>query len=161
MTTPQPTQRRAQPIAGTRPSVRLDQQLADDLTLLMADGSDLTAAIRDAVHLIADVRRHAADDLDIVTQPADGLLTAVRAASTMYRTAWHHRIVPIGTAPILSSFRFLQTPPGIGPQPLPQVDRNGPMWTPSSSLTSPDDTRQQQPPRPPQHQQTTRPAARP
>ncbi|MFJ1731484.1 hypothetical protein [Streptomyces sp. NPDC088254] len=141
MATEKPTQRRARPIAGTRPNVRLDQQLADDLALLMTDGSSLTDAVRDAVHMVAELRRQAADDLDVVTQTADGLTTAVRMGATMYRTAWLHRVVPVGTAPTLASFKFVEKPPQPGPPSLP--------WAPGSSLTSADDRRRQAPPTPP------------
>ncbi|MFM9613900.1 hypothetical protein [Streptomyces niveiscabiei] len=140
MATEQRTQRRAQPIAGTRPNIRLDQQLADDLALLMTDGSSLTDAVRDAVHLVAELRRQAADDLDVVMQTADGLTTAVRDASVMYRTAWLHRVVPVGTVPTLDSFKFAEKPPTPGPSPLP--------WAPSSSATSADDARRQATPTP-------------
>ncbi|MFF9262011.1 hypothetical protein [Streptomyces longwoodensis] len=134
MTNTNPTQRRAQPVAGTRPSVRLDEQFARDLAVLMQTGDDLTTAMRTAVGIVANI----------------------------YRTAWHHQIVPVGTAPTLGSYRFMEKPPFVGPPSLPQVDHNGPMWTPSSRQTSTDDTRrQQQPTRPPQRQQVCRPTARP
>ncbi|MFD5231006.1 hypothetical protein ACFWJ5_21200 [Streptomyces qaidamensis] len=141
MATEKPTQRRAQPIAGTRPNVRLDQQLADDLALLMKEGSSLTDAVRDAVHLVAELRRQAADDLDVVMRTTDGLTTAVRDASVMYRTAWLHRVVAVNTAPTLASFKFVEKPPMPGPPSLP--------WAPSSSLTSTVDARRQAPPTPP------------
>lgn len=141
MATEQRNQRRAQPIVGTRPNIRLDQQLADDLALLMKGGSSLTDAVRDAVHLVAELRRQAADDLDVVQQTADGLTTAVRMGATMYRTAWLHRVVPVNTAPTLASFRFVEKPPVVGPPSLP--------WAPGSSLTSTDDGRRQAPPTPP------------
>ncbi|MGI5041627.1 hypothetical protein ACM9HB_34925, partial [Streptomyces sp. JAC128] len=62
-----PTQRRAQPIAGTRPTVRLDDEFARDLAVLMQTGDDLTTAMRTAVGIVAD----------------------------MYRTAWHHGSTPV------------------------------------------------------------------
>ncbi|MFD7068497.1 hypothetical protein ACFV97_14880 [Streptomyces sp. NPDC059913] len=134
MANPQRTQRRAQPIAGTRPTVRLDEQFARDLAVLMQTGDDLTTAMRTAVGIVAG----------------------------LYRTAWHHQVTPVGTAPTLGTYRFVEKPPFVGPPTLPTVDHNGPTWTPSSSQTSSDDTRrQQQPPRPPQRQQTGRPSVRP
>ncbi|MFE1839244.1 hypothetical protein [Streptomyces sviceus] len=134
MTTRNPTQRRAQPVAGTRPSVRLDEQFARDLAVLMQTGDDLTTAMRTAVGLVANI----------------------------YRTAWHHQVTPVGTAPTLGAYRFVEKPPTVGPDSLPQVDHNGPMWTPRSRQTSSDDARrQQQPPRPPQRQQAGRRPARP
>ncbi|MEV7243952.1 hypothetical protein AB0N92_22275 [Streptomyces sp. NPDC093248] len=134
MATPQSTQRRAQPIAGTRPSVRLDEEFARDLAVLMQTGDDLTTAMRTAVGILAN----------------------------MYRTAWHYEIVPVGTAPTLGPYKFVEKPPFVGPPSLPTVDHNGPTWTLGSSLTRTDDgRRQQQPPRPPQRQQAGRPPVRP
>ncbi|MFF5001581.1 hypothetical protein ACFY3G_02025 [Streptomyces phaeochromogenes] len=134
MATPQRTQRRAQPIAGTRPNVRLDEQFARDLAVLMQTGDDLTTAMRTAVGIVAD----------------------------MYRTAWHHQSVPVGAAPTLKAYKFVEAPPVPGPPSLPRVTHDGPMWTPSSRQTGPDDARrQQQPTRPPHRQQTDRPADRP
>ncbi|WP_326728831.1 hypothetical protein [Streptomyces phaeochromogenes] len=130
MTTAKPTQRRARPIAGTRPTVRLDDQFARDLAVLMQTGDDLTTAMRTAVGIVAD----------------------------MYRTAWHHQSVPVGTAPTLKAYKFVEAPPVPGPPSLPRVTHNGPMWTPSSRQTSTDDARRQQPPH---RQQTGRPPVRP
>ncbi|MEH0556000.1 hypothetical protein [Streptomyces sp. B21-101] len=118
MATTNPTQRRAQPIAGTRPSVRLDEQFARDLAVLMQTGDDLTTAMRTAVGILAN----------------------------MYRTAWHHQVTPVGTAPTLGAYRFIEKPPTVGPDSLPQVDHDGPMWTPSSRQTSGDDARWRQQP---------------
>ncbi|MCA1218850.1 hypothetical protein [Streptomyces sp. 8L] len=133
MPTSNPTQRRAQPVAGTRPSVRLDEQFARDLAILMQTGDDLTTAMRTAVGIVAD----------------------------MYRTAWYHQVTPVGTAPTLSKYKFVQKPPFVGPSTLPTVDHNGPTSAPSSRQTSPDDARRQmQPPRPPQRQQHSRQPAR-
>jgi hypothetical protein len=116
MASPQRTQRRAQPIAGTRPNVRLDEQFARDLAVLMQTGDDLTTAMRTAVGIVAN----------------------------MYRTAWHHGTVPVGTAPTLGAYKFVEKPQFVGPPSLPQVDHSGPMWTPSSRQTSTDDARRQQ-----------------
>lgn len=118
MTDRKPTQRRARPVAGTRPSVRLDEQFARDLAVLMQTGDDLTTAMRTAVGIVAN----------------------------LYRTAWHHQVTPVGTAPTLGSYRFVEKPPFVGPPSLPQVDHNGPMWTPSSRQTSTGDARRQQQP---------------
>ncbi|WP_404959034.1 hypothetical protein [Streptomyces sp. 147326] len=114
MATAQRNQRRATPRAGTRQSVRIDNQLADDLAVMMTTGCDLSAAVRTAVSIVA----------------------------TMYRTAWHHQTVPVGTAPTLAAFRFVEGPPAAGPAALP--------WVTGSSLTSTDDGRRQLPPTPPQ-----------
>lgn len=134
MATEQRTQRRARPIAGTRPTVRLDEQFARDLAVLMQTGDDLTTAMRTAVGIVAN----------------------------MYRTAWHYEIVPVGTAPTLGPYKFVEKPPFVGPPSLPTVDHNGPTWTLSSRQTSADDARrQQQPPRPPQRQQAGRQPVRP
>ncbi|MFF3886588.1 hypothetical protein [Streptomyces sp. NPDC001914] len=133
MATQQRTQRRARPIAGTRPTVRLDEQFARDLAVLMQTGDDLTTAMRTAVGIVAD----------------------------MYRTAWHHGSTPVGTAPTLKAYKFVEAPPVPGPPVLPTVTHEGPTWTPSSSPTSPDDARrQQQPTRPPFQQQGDRTFAR-
>jgi hypothetical protein len=130
----QRTQRRARPIAGTRPTVRLDEQFARDLAVLMQTGDDLTTAMRTAVGIVAN----------------------------LYRTAWHHEIVPVGTAPTLAAYKFVEKPPVVGPPSLPWVTHEGPVWTPSSRPTSADDVRQQQQPtRPPYRQQGRRPLARP
>ncbi|MFF7295323.1 hypothetical protein [Streptomyces sp. NPDC008265] len=112
MTTAQRTQRRAIPRAGTRQSVRIDDQLADDLAVMMTTGCDLSAAVRAAVSIVA----------------------------TMYRTAWHHQTVPVGTAPTLRAFQFVEGPPAPGPEALP--------WVTGSRLTSIDDSRRQLPPTP-------------
>ncbi|HEY1175713.1 MAG TPA: hypothetical protein VGF17_06120 [Phytomonospora sp.] len=134
MATEQRTQRRARPIAGTRPTVRLDEQFARDLAVLMQTGDDLTAAMRTAVGIVAN----------------------------LYRTAWHHQCVPVGTAPTLGPYKFVEKPPFVGPPSLPTVDHNGPTWTLSSRQTSTYDARrQQQPPRPPQRQQAGRQPVRP
>ncbi|MWA12578.1 hypothetical protein [Streptomyces sp. BA2] len=129
-----PTQRRAQPIAGTRPSVRLDEQFARDLAVLMQTGDDLTTAMRTAVGIVAD----------------------------MYRTAWHYQSVPVGTAPTLDAYKFVEAPPVPGPPSLPSVTHQGPVLTSSSRQTSTDDVRQHpQPHRPPQRQQAGRQPVRP
>ncbi|MET7450667.1 hypothetical protein ABZT03_02000 [Streptomyces sp. NPDC005574] len=134
MTTAKPTQRRARPIAGTRPTVRLDEQFARDLAVLMQTGDDLTTAMRTAVGIVAD----------------------------MYRTAWHHQSVPVGTAPTLKAYKFVEAPSVPGPPSLPWVTHDGPAWTPSNRQISPDDARRtQQPTRPPHRQQNGRPSARP
>ncbi|MEV5131426.1 hypothetical protein AB0K87_13150 [Streptomyces sp. NPDC053705] len=134
MTTAKRTQRRAQPIAGTRPTVRLDDKFARDLAVLMQTGDDLTAAMRTAVGIVAD----------------------------MYRTAWHHGATPVGTAPTLKAYKFVEAPPVPGPPTLPTVTHKGPTWTASSRPTSSDDARRQQrQSRPPQRQQTGRPPVRP
>ncbi|MEV6073972.1 hypothetical protein AB0L80_02475 [Streptomyces sp. NPDC052069] len=125
MTNAKRTQRRAQPIAGTRPNVRLDDQFARDLAILMQTGDDLTTAMRTAVGIVAD----------------------------MYRTAWHHGSTPVGTAPTLKAYKFVEAPPVPGPPTLPTVTHEGPTWTPSSRPTSTDDARRQQwTSRPPQQQ---------
>lgn len=130
MATPQRT-RRALPIAGTRPSVRLDDDFARDLAVLMQTGDDLSTAMRTAVGIVADI----------------------------YRTAWHHGAVPVGTAPTLTAYQLAEKVPAAPPS-LPWVSHDGPMWTPSSSSTSTDDARRHfGPPRQQRSQHPGRPAA--
>lgn len=81
-------------------------------------------------------------------QTSDDLTTVMRTAvgivANLYRTAWHHQVTPVGTAPTPAKYRFVEKPPFVGPPTLPTVDHNGPMWTPDSSVTSTVDARQQQ-----------------
>jgi len=113
MANPQTTKRRATPRAGTRQSVRIDEQLADDLAVMMTTGCDLSAAVRTAVGIVA----------------------------TMYRTAWHHQVTPVGTAPTLAAFKFVEKPPVVGPPSLPWITEDG-----VSGLTSTVDTCRPSPP---------------
>ncbi|CAL9480828.1 hypothetical protein [Streptomyces sp. enrichment culture] len=89
-----PTRRRAQaaaPAVGSRPSVRIDADLAADLADLMRVHGSFTEAVRQAV----------------------GQLAAI------YRTAWAHGIVPSDAAPTLAAFQFA-TPGGYRPRrPVP------------------------------------------
>ncbi|EST23013.1 hypothetical protein [Streptomyces niveus] len=77
-------------------------------------------------------------------QTGDDLPTAVGIVANLYRTARHHQVTPVDTASALAKYRFMEKPPFVGPQPLPTVDYNGPMWTPDNSVTSTVDARQQQ-----------------
>jgi hypothetical protein len=47
------------PKPGARPSVRVDQQLSDDLAALMIDGGTVSDAVRQAVAVVANAYRHA------------------------------------------------------------------------------------------------------
>lgn len=57
MATNQATRR--PPTAGRAMSVRVDQQLADDLAILMQPGKTASAAIKDAVETVASIYRNA------------------------------------------------------------------------------------------------------
>lgn len=87
-------------------------------------------------------------ELAVLMQTSDDLTTVMRTAvgivANLYRTAWHHQVTPVGTAPTPAKYRFVEKPPFVGPPTLPTVDHNGPMWTPDSSVTSTVDARQQQ-----------------
>ncbi|MCA1218679.1 hypothetical protein [Streptomyces sp. 8L] len=61
------------PKPGARPSVRVDQQLSDDLAALMVDGRTVSDAVRQAVAVVAQ----------------------------SYRYAWRTGRVPEGVAPIV------------------------------------------------------------
>jgi hypothetical protein len=84
MATKKPTQPKtpAVPQPGSRPTVRVDDALSDDLAILMRTGANLSDAIRAAVGQAAD----------------------------MYRTAWAHGVVPEGETPILLAFQFAARP---------------------------------------------------
>ena len=79
------------PKAGTRPSVRVDDQLAADLAVVMRTGANLSDAIRLCVRQVAD----------------------------MYRTAWAEDVVPVGTAPVLLAYQLQQDPATTPAQPRP------------------------------------------
>ncbi|AFU62194.1 hypothetical protein SV1_54 [Streptomyces phage SV1] len=70
------------PKAGTRPSVRVDEQLAADLAVVMRTGANMSDAIRLSVRQVAD----------------------------MYRTAWTEGVVPVGTAPVLLAYQLHKDP---------------------------------------------------
>jgi hypothetical protein len=54
------TKRTQQPPAvGSRPSVRVTDDFADDLAVLMGTGADFSTAVRDAVRIVADIYRTA------------------------------------------------------------------------------------------------------
>ncbi|APD18584.1 hypothetical protein SEA_PICARD_55 [Streptomyces phage Picard] len=91
MATAKRTQQPEPPKAGTRPSVRVDDQLAADLAVVMRTGANLSDAIRLAVRQVAD----------------------------MYRTAWAEGVVPVGTAPTLLAYQLHQDPTMTPPQPRP------------------------------------------
>ena len=95
MATPNPTQRKAPavPQPGSRPSVRVDATLSDDLAILMCTGADFASAVRDAVGQLAE----------------------------MYRTAWAQGTVPEGTTPQLIAYQFAPRPTG-APAPTRPYD---------------------------------------
>lgn len=80
MATAHPNQPKKQdpPKAGQRPSVRIDDQLAADLAVLMSTGDNFSDVVRQAVGQRAD----------------------------MYRTAWANRVCPPGTAPNLLAYQL-------------------------------------------------------
>lgn len=47
------------PKPGARPSVRVDQQLSDDLAVMMRTGVNVSDAVRHAVSIVAGAYRHA------------------------------------------------------------------------------------------------------
>ncbi|OII60872.1 hypothetical protein BJP40_08400 [Streptomyces sp. CC53] len=79
------------PQPGTRPSVRIDDQLAADLAVIMRTDVNLSDAVRRAVRQLAD----------------------------MYRTAWAEGVVPVGTAPTLLAYQLEQDPAMLSPRPTP------------------------------------------
>ncbi|WP_406337006.1 hypothetical protein OG814_11765 [Streptomyces zaomyceticus] len=91
MATAKSNQQPTPPKAGTRPSVRVDDQLADDLAVVMRTGANLSDAIRLCVRQVAD----------------------------MYRTAWAEDVVPVGTAPVLLAYQLGKAPAPAPAQPSP------------------------------------------
>ncbi|MGW3690278.1 hypothetical protein [Streptomyces sp. NPDC005125] len=86
MAKPKTTQTKtpAVPQPGSRPSVRVDAPMSDDLAVIMCTGGDFASAVREAVGQLAD----------------------------MYRTAWAHGTVPHGTTPRLLAFQLGERPTG-------------------------------------------------
>ncbi|MER8086601.1 hypothetical protein ABTZ57_16060 [Streptomyces sp. NPDC094048] len=84
MATPNPTQPKKPtvPKPGSRPAVRVDATLSDDLAVIMCTGGDFSSAVREAVGQLAD----------------------------MYRTAWAHGTVPEGTTPRLIAYQLAPRP---------------------------------------------------
>jgi hypothetical protein len=84
MATPKTTQTRtpAVPQPGSRPSIRVDETLSDDLAVIMRTGGNATDAVRAAVAQLAD----------------------------MYRTAWAHGVVPDGAPARLLAFQLGELP---------------------------------------------------
>ncbi|MFS0695115.1 hypothetical protein [Streptomyces nitrosporeus] len=72
----------AVPQPGSRPSIRVDAELSDDLAVIMRTGGTTTDAVRAAVAHLAMI----------------------------YRTAWAHGIVPSGTVPTLAAFQYAERP---------------------------------------------------
>lgn len=66
---------RIPPKAGSRPSVRVDDQFAEDIAVIMSTGATFTEAVRDAVNVLA----------------------------VIYRGAWESGTNPPGTAPHIIS----------------------------------------------------------
>lgn len=91
MATAKRTQRPTPPKAGTRPSIRVDDQLARDFAVVMRTGVNLSDAVRRAVRQLAD----------------------------QYRTAWAEGVVPVGTAPTLLAYQLQQDPAMTPPRPTP------------------------------------------
>ncbi|MGW5304863.1 hypothetical protein ACWERF_13095 [Streptomyces griseoluteus] len=91
MATAQRNQQPTPPKPGTRPSIRVDDQLAADLAVVMRAGVNLSDAVRQCVRQVAD----------------------------MYRTAWAEGVVPVGTAPTLLAYQLQQDPAMLPPRPTP------------------------------------------
>lgn len=93
------TTKRTQPKAptvpqpGSRPSIRVDATLSDDLAIIMRTGGTAADAIRTAVGQLAD----------------------------MYRTAWAHGTVPEGTPAQLIAYQLSALPTG-APAPTRPYD---------------------------------------
>ncbi|MCM2420294.1 hypothetical protein [Streptomyces sp. RKAG293] len=76
------------PAAGSRPSVRIDAAMSDDLSVIMSAGGTASDALRAAVAILAD----------------------------MYRTAWAHGVCAEGSAPRLLAYQLeSQQPPAPAP----------------------------------------------
>lgn len=71
------------PRIGTRPSVRVDAQFAEDIAVLMSTGDTFTDAVRDAVNVLA----------------------------VIYRGAWESGACPRGTAPHIASVNLSPSVP--------------------------------------------------
>lgn len=95
MATKKTTQTRtpAVPLPGSRPSIRVDNQLSDDLAIIMRTGGNAADAIRTAVGQLAD----------------------------MYRTAWAHGTVPEGAPAQLIAYQLAALPTG-APAPTRPYD---------------------------------------
>lgn len=79
------------PRPGARPSIRVGQDLSDDLAVIMtATGGTLSDAVRDAVRHLADA----------------------------YRRAWDYGDVPKGTAPTILGAYYAEAP---GQAPVPHT----------------------------------------
>lgn len=68
------------PRPGARPSVRVDQQFADDLAVLMSTGATFTDAVRDAVNVLAVIYRGAWTSGACTTGTAPQIISANLAA---------------------------------------------------------------------------------
>ncbi|MFC8695871.1 hypothetical protein [Streptomyces parvus] len=91
MATEKRNQKTAPPKPGTRPSFRVDDQLAADLAVVMRTGVNLSDAVRKAVGQLAG----------------------------MYRTAWAEGVVAEGKAPTLLAYQLQQDPALLPPRPTP------------------------------------------
>ncbi|MEU5745723.1 hypothetical protein ABZ804_09270 [Streptomyces sp. NPDC047726] len=91
MATEKRNQKTAPPKPGTRPSIRVDDQLAADLAVVMRTDVNLSDAVRRAVRQLAD----------------------------MYRTAWAEGVVAVGTAPTLLAYQLHQDPAMLPKRPTP------------------------------------------
>lgn len=83
------------PQPGSRPSIRVDEQLSDDLGVLMRAGGTTTDAVRAAVAQLADI----------------------------YRTAWAQGVIPEGQRPHLLAFQLYE-PQTATPAPTSRYDAN-------------------------------------
>ncbi|MEI5099010.1 hypothetical protein RB200_10670 [Streptomyces sp. PmtG] len=80
MATEQRNQHPTPPKPGTRPSVRVDEQLAADLAVVMRTGINVSDAVRQAVGHLADI----------------------------YRVGWANGVCPEGTAPQVLAYQLHQ-----------------------------------------------------
>ncbi|MFF3353369.1 hypothetical protein ACFYWN_12090 [Streptomyces sp. NPDC002917] len=87
-TQPKPS---AVPQPGSRPSIRVDATMSDDLAVIMRAGGNAADAVRTAVGHLAD----------------------------MYRTAWAHGVVPDGAPARLLAFQLGALPTGAPPVTRP------------------------------------------
>ncbi|MGW1770652.1 hypothetical protein [Streptomyces sp. NPDC002104] len=77
---PTQTTRPTAPAPGTRPSIRVDDALSDDLAVIMSAGVNMSDAVREAVTVWAD----------------------------MHRAAWAHGMSPQGSPPRLLAYELEQ-----------------------------------------------------
>lgn len=90
------------PKAGARPTVRVDQEMSDDLAVLMRPGLNVTDAVRHAVSIVADA----------------------------YRNAWAMGVVPDGVQPRIVGHDVMPSDARPTPSDSPQPASSAPSDTP-------------------------------